>query len=185
MRRIETVIPDVFLIEPKMFEDARGFFLERYRRDRFEEIGITDDFVQDNHARSTFGIIRGLHYQLKRPQAKLCWVVHGEVLDVVVDLRVGSPYFGKTVSATLSAENRRQIYVPEGFAHGYSVLSGTADFLYKCSDFYDPTDERGIAWDDAELAIDWMVDQPLLSEKDRNHRRLSEVPKTDLPTYKG
>ncbi|HEY9233347.1 MAG TPA: dTDP-4-dehydrorhamnose 3,5-epimerase, partial [Blastocatellia bacterium] len=135
MKRIDTALPGVCLIEPEVWLDARGFFFESYQEMRFAELGIRDRFVQDNHARSVQGTLRGLHYQISRPQAKLCRVVQGAVLDVVVDVRCGSPTFGRHIAEVLSAENLRMVYVPPGFAHGYAVLSETAEFLYKCSDF--------------------------------------------------
>jgi len=183
MRRIESGIPGVILIEPDVFVDGRGFFLETYNKRKISEIGVIDEFVQDNHSKSMKSTLRGLHYQLKHPQAKLCRVVEDEVLDVVVDIRVGSPTFGKTATARLSAENRRQMYVPAGFAHGFLVISDTAEFLYKCSDFYHPEDERGLSWNDPGLAIDWGIAEPILSARDRVHPRLSEVDKSSLPKY--
>jgi dTDP-4-dehydrorhamnose 3,5-epimerase len=181
MRRIETSLPGVCLLEPNVHGDERGFFFESYNSRAFAEIGITDNFVQDNHARSIKNTLRGLHYQLKHPQAKLCRVVQGEVLDVVVDIRRGSPTFGRFEKAVLSAANKRQIYVPVGFAHGYLVLSDSAEFLYKCGDFYDPSDDRGVLWNDPEIAIDWGIDQPILSAKDRSLPRLSAIPEGELP----
>lgn len=177
------MLPEVIVIEPDVHFDGRGFFLESYHQQKFEALGIRDQFVQDNHSRSLKGTLRGLHYQLHRPQAKLCRVVSGEVLDVAVDIRRGSPTFGKWASAVLSAENRRQIYVPGGFAHGFVVLSETAEFLYKCSDFYDRADERGIVWDDPDLKIEWGISAPLLSEKDKRAPRLADVSPDDLPLY--
>jgi dTDP-4-dehydrorhamnose 3,5-epimerase len=171
------------MIQPKIFLDARGFFLETYHQAKFAELGITDHFVQDNHSRSAKGVLRGLHYQLQRPQAKLCRVIEGEVLDVVVDIRVGSPHFGKWISVVLSAENHYQIYVPKGFAHGFLVLSEFAQFLYKCSDFYDPADEGAISWNDPDLHITWGITNPLLSEKDRQYKRLAEIPRESLPQF--
>ena len=181
MRRIETTLPGVVLLEPHAFGDSRGFFFESYNERTFFELGITDRFVQDNHSRSEKGVLRGLHYQIRHPQAKLCRVVQGEVLDVVLDIRLGSATFGRHERAVLSAENRRQIYIPAGFAHGFLVLSETAEFLYKCSDFYCPELERGIAWNAPEIAIAWGVDRPILSGRDSSHPRLSEVDRTDLP----
>jgi dTDP-4-dehydrorhamnose 3,5-epimerase len=181
MRRIETSLPGVCLLEPNVHGDERGFFFESYNSRAFAEVGITDNFVQDNHARSIKNTLRGLHYQLKHPQAKLCRVVQGEVLDVVVDIRRGSPTFGRFEKAVLSAANKRQIYVPVGFAHGYLVLSDSAEFLYKCGDFYDPSDDRGVLWNDPEIAIDWGIDQPILSAKDRSLPRLSAIPEGELP----
>ncbi|HET8677483.1 MAG TPA: dTDP-4-dehydrorhamnose 3,5-epimerase [Blastocatellia bacterium] len=185
MKRIETSIPGLCLIEPVTHEDERGFFFESYNKNSFAELGITTHFVQDNHSKSVKNTLRGMHYQLAHPQAKLCRVVQGAVLDVVVDIRYGSPYFGSHVTTILSAENKQQIYIPEGFAHGYLVLSETAEFLYKCSDFYCPGDDRGIAWDDPEVAIPWKVSGPILSPKDRLHPLLSRVAPADLPVYAG
>jgi dTDP-4-dehydrorhamnose 3,5-epimerase len=176
-------IPDVLLLEPTVFRDERGFFLESYHRLKLSELGIRDQFVQDNHAMSGRGILRGLHYQIKRQQAKLCRVIRGQVLDVAVDIRRGSPYFGKAVSAILSADNMQQIYIPAGFAHGYLVLSEAAEFLYKCSDFYSPEFDRGILWNDPALGIDWGIENPQLSAKDRNHLPLAQVAAEDLPEY--
>ena len=181
MKRIETSLPGVCLIEPSVFEDTRGFFFESYHEIKFAEIGITDRFVQDNHARSVKHTLRGLHYQIRNPQSKLCRVIEGEVLDVVVDIRPGSPGFGKWESAVLSAANRRQIYVPPGYAHGYVVLSEAAEFLYKCGDFYRPEFERGVFWNDPEIGIEWGVDEPILSEKDRRNPLLSAIAQNDLP----
>jgi dTDP-4-dehydrorhamnose 3,5-epimerase len=184
LKRIETSLPEVCVIEPRVMSDSRGFFLETYHRSKYAALGITDDFVQDNHSRSARGVLRGLHYQLRHPQGKLCCVIEGEVLDVAVDIRTGSPTFGKWASVVLSAAKHNQIYVPKGFAHGFMVLSESAQFLYKCSDFYDPADERGIAWNDPELNIDWGISSPLLSDKDLRNSRLSEVPKQFLPEYR-
>lgn len=183
MKIIETAIPEVVLIEPIPIEDTRGYLFESYHQKRFVTAGITDNFVQDNQVFSVRGVLRGLHYQIEHPQAKLCRVISGEVLDVVVDIRRGSPYFGKSVSAILSAENRRQVYVPKGFAHGYLVLSEAAEFLYKCSDFYYPEYDRGIIWNDAELAIDWGIMSPILSAKDQELPRLAQVALQELPKF--
>lgn len=185
MLRIDTPLPGVYVLEPRVFGDPRGFFAETYNERRFHELGITSDFVQDNHSRSVRGTLRGLHYQLRHPQAKLCRVVVGEVLDVAVDIRHGSPTFGKSFSVRLSAENKRQIYIPRGFAHGFVVLSEAAEFLYKCDDFYYGHDDRGIAWDDPALGIEWAITDPLLSEKDRRNPRLRDVAPGELPVYSG
>src|SRR5215813_4416822 len=163
MKRIATGLPDVWLIEPTVWRDERGFFFESYQEMKFAELGISERFVQDNHAKSVKGTLRGLHYQIIRPQAKLCRVVQGAVLDVVVDVRRGSPTFGQHTAEVLSAENQRLVYVPPGFAHGYAVLTETAEFLYKCSDFYQPEYERGVLWSDSRLAINWPVTEPILS----------------------
>jgi dTDP-4-dehydrorhamnose 3,5-epimerase len=185
MRRIETEISGVCIIEPQVFTDSRGFFLESYHAEKFARLGIMDTFVQDNHSCSARGILRGLHYQLHHPQAKLCRVVAGEVLDVAVDIRRGSPTFGRWVAVLLSAENKRQIYVPPGFAHGFLVLSDFAEFLYKCSELYHPEDERGILWSDPDLRINWDIAAPLLSGRDQRHPRLAELSEGDLPLYSG
>jgi dTDP-4-dehydrorhamnose 3,5-epimerase len=183
MKRIETELPGVIVIEPVVFKDERGFFFESYQEIRFAELGIRDHFVQDNHSKSNKGTLRGLHYQITRPQSKLCRVIQGEVLDVVVDIRRGSPQFGQHVSVLLSAENMRQIYVPAGFAHGYLVLSETAEFLYKCNDFYFPEYERGVIWNDAEIGIPWGIQNPILSVKDSAHPVLSNITLSELPKY--
>lgn len=169
MRAIRTAIPDVLLLEPKVFDDERGFFLESYNERVFREVtGVVAHFVQDNHSRSVRHVLRGLHYQVSRPQGKLLRVVQGEIFDVVVDIRKGSPHYGQWVGERLSADNKRQMWVPPGLAHGFLVLSESADFLYKTTDFYVPEDERCIAWDDPDLAIAWpLKGQPLLSAKDR------------------
>jgi dTDP-4-dehydrorhamnose 3,5-epimerase len=184
MKRIETSLPGVCLIEPSVFEDERGFFFQSYHEIEFSELGIRDRFVQDNHARSVRHTLRGLHYQVKDPQAKLCRVVQGEVLDVVVDIRRGSPHFGKWESSRLSAENKRQMYVPPGFAHGYLVLSETAEFLYKCSDFYRPECERGVAWNDQDIGISWGIQTPILSAKDRKNPALALIDLGEMPAYR-
>jgi len=183
MERIATRIPDVIVMRPTVREDARGFFFESYRADKFAALGIHEIFVQDNHSKSGRGTLRGLHYQLRHPQAKLCRVVRGEVLDVAVDIRVGSPTFGQWVSATLSADNKLQIFIPRGFAHGFFTLSDSAEFLYKCSDFYRAEDEHGILWSDPDLAIEWGASDPLLSDKDKNYPTLARAPRENLPQY--
>jgi dTDP-4-dehydrorhamnose 3,5-epimerase len=179
----ETKIPGVCLIRPQVHEDSRGFFFESYHQAKLAEAGIREVFVQDNHSKSCKNTLRGLHYQLKHPQAKLCRVVQGEVLDVAVDIRRGSPYFGQWVSAMLSAANKQQILVPRGFAHGFVVLSETAEFLYKCTDFYYPEDEHGVLWNDPELGIAWNVTGPLLSAKDRAYAPLRKIAPEFLPRY--
>lgn len=184
MQVTETKIPGVFLIRPEVREDARGFFFESYHQKKLDELGIREVFVQDNHSKSGKNTVRGLHYQLQHPQAKLCRVVQGEVLDVALDVRQGSPYFGRWVSAILSAENKQQILIPRGFAHGFLVLSETAEFLYKCSDFYFPDDEHGILWNDPDLAIAWNVAEPVISGKDAAHLRLWEIAAESLPRYR-
>lgn len=187
MNRLETALPGVLTFEPRVFRDSRGYFYESYSERRMLELGLDTRFVQDNHAYSQQGSLRGLHYQLRNPQAKLCRVVRGAVLDVAVDIRRGSPHFGQWVSVELSAENQRQIFVPRGFAHGYVVLTEEAEFLYKCDNFYTPGDEYGVAWDSPEISIDWGVDRegfmPLLSEKDAILPQLSAIPEELLPQY--
>jgi dTDP-4-dehydrorhamnose 3,5-epimerase len=185
VQRIETSLPGVCELRPKIIRDARGFFMETYQRAKFAEMGIADTFLQDNHAASSRGTLRGFHYQLHRPQAKLCRVVEGEVLDVAVDIRLGSPHFGKWTSVLLSAKDQNQIYVPIGFAHGYLGLSEKVQFLYKCSDFYDPAGEYGVLWSDPALGIDWKVSDPVLSEKDSRYPRLADVPAEHLPIFEG
>lgn len=180
----KTSLPGVILIEPKVFGDNRGFFLESYHAQRYEQEGLPGQFVQDNHSRSVQGTLRGLHYQLQHPQGKLVWVVVGEVFDVAVDIRQGSPTFGQWFGTYLSAENHHQLYVPPGFAHGFSVISDTAEFLYKCTDFYTPGDEYGILWNDPVLNIDWPIDTPMLSAKDEQLPLLSQA-SAYLPLYRG
>jgi dTDP-4-dehydrorhamnose 3,5-epimerase len=183
LERLETSLPGVCELRPKLFLDARGFFLETYHRRKFADLGITDVFVQDNHSRSAKGTLRGLHYQLHHPQAKLCRVVEGEALDVAVDIRLGSPHFGKWTSVILSAKEHNQIYIPGGFAHGFLALTATVQFLYKCSDFYDASDEYGIAWNDPDLNISWSVENPLVSEKDARYPTLAFARPEFLPRY--
>ncbi len=183
--RIPTQLADVIVLKPRVFRDARGFFAETYRANELADFGIKEVFVQDNHSRSCKNTLRGLHYQLRRPQAKLCRVISGEVLDVAVDIRRGSPTFGKSASAVLSAENMHQIYVPTGFAHGFVVLSDNAEFLYKCSDYYDPGGEYGVLWSDPQLGIAWNLGQPILSDKDSRYPKLAEIAPDLLPRYEG
>lgn len=167
MKIIETALPGVLQIEPKVFEDDRGFFLESFNQRDFEEAAcVGADFVQDNHSRSARHVLRGLHYQIEQPQGKLVRVVAGEILDVAVDLRRSSPHFGQHVTATLSAANKQQIWIPPGFAHGFLVLSDYAEVLYKATEYYMPAAERSIAWNDPALAIDWGITDPVLSAKD-------------------
>ena len=179
---VETGIPDLKVFEPKVWHDERGYFYEAYNANIFKEAGIDAQFVQDNQARSTFGVLRGLHYQVEPfAQAKLVRVIEGEVLDIVVDIRENSPTYGRWYGVRLSAENKRQLFVPRGFAHGYVVLSETAEFFYKCDNFYSKAHEGGIRWDDPTLNIDWEIDtmDVILSEKDKilpdfgNHKKQS------------
>ena len=177
MNVIPTELPDVLLLEPRVFGDERGFFFESFNARAFAEAtGVTREFVQDNHSRSVRGVLRGLHYQISQPQGKLVRVVAGEVFDVAVDLRRGSPTFGRWAGVNLSAENKRMMWVPEGFAHGFLVLSESAEFLYKTTDYYAPEHERCIRWDDPQLAIGWPLQEaPQLSAKDRSGVALAEA----------
>ena len=183
MNVIETSLPGVLIIEPKVFGDHRGFFMETYNAKRYAEAGVVGTFVQDNHSRSRQGVLRGLHYQLDQPQGKLVWVERGEVFDVAVDVRRGSPTFGQWAGTILSEENHRQLWVPPGFAHGFLVLSEAVDFVYKCTELYDPPSERGVAWDDPAIGIQWPeLGCPIaLSDKDLRNPRLADQP--DLPPY--
>ncbi len=177
MKLTPTKIPDVLIIEPKVFGDERGFFFESFNKKAFAEVtDITAEFVQDNHSKSAQGVLRGLHYQIKQPQGKLVRVCSGEVFDVAVDIRKSSNTFGQWVGLILSAENKRQIWIPPGFAHGFVVLSDSAEFLYKTTDYYAPEYERCIRWNDNELAIDWQyADEPLVSKKDTKGTSLKEA----------
>ncbi|MBS66931.1 dTDP-4-dehydrorhamnose 3,5-epimerase [Stutzerimonas stutzeri] len=177
MKVIETSIPDVLIIEPKVFGDERGFFYESFNAAAFEAAtGLKRQFVQDNHSKSQRGVLRGLHYQIQQPQGKLVRVVAGEVFDVAVDLRRSSPSFGRWCGTHLSAQNQRQLWIPEGFAHGFVVLSETAEFLYKTTDYYAPEHERSLLWNDPELGIEWPFDEaPQLSAKDQAGKRLSDA----------
>jgi dTDP-4-dehydrorhamnose 3,5-epimerase len=183
MKVSETALPEVYVIEPRVFSDERGFFMETWQALRYQQVHIPGPFVQDNYSHSTYGTLRGLHYQLKCPQGKLVWVIQGEIFDVAVDIRRGSPAFGRWSGVVLSGENHRQLYIPPGFAHGFCVLSKSADFLYKCTDFYTPGDEYGLRWDDPRLAITWPVSTPRLSEKDNVHPGLDTVPLEHLPRF--
>ncbi len=177
MNIIKTKIPDVLIVEPQVFGDDRGFFLESFNEKTFKDnTGIQAQFVQDNHSRSVKNVVRGLHYQIKQPQGKLVRVVIGEVFDVAVDIRKNSPTFGQWTGCILSSENKRQMWIPEGFAHGFVVLSEIADFLYKTTDYYAPEYERSILWNDPELGIDWhLEDKPIISAKDKNAPPLSQA----------
>jgi dTDP-4-dehydrorhamnose 3,5-epimerase len=167
MRVSPQELSGIVVVEPQAFGDDRGFFLESYQKERYAQLGIDIDVVQQNLSRSSRGILRGLHYQLRRPQGKLCYVVRGEVLDVVVDVRRSSPTFGCWTSVILDDRTHRQIYIPPGFAHGFCVVSEEADFTYHCTDYYDPEGQETILWNDPHLGIDWPCDEPLLSDKDR------------------
>ena len=184
VRFVPTDLPGVVLVEADVFGDPRGWFVEVYHQPKFAAAGLKAGFVQDNHSRSVRGTLRGMHLQHPHGQVKLVRVVQGEVFDAVVDVRRGSPTFGRATWAVLSAENRRQLWVPAGFAHGFCVLSETADFVYKCSDVYSPADERGIRWDDPALDIPWPVQTPIVSARDERLPRLADVD-FPLPSYEG
>ena len=181
MNLIKTELPEVLIVQPQLFGDARGFFLETYQLHRYVEHGISRPFVQDNMSRSTFGVLRGLHLQNPLTQGKLVTALRGKVLDVAVDVRRGSPNFGRHVAVELSEQNRRQLWVPRGFAHGFAVLSESADIFYKCDDLYSPNDELAIRWDDPAIGIKWGVESPVLSAKDAAAPLLAEV--KNLPAY--
>lgn len=181
MKVSETDLPEVLLIEPQIFLDSRGYFFEPWNAERYQIASIQGPFLQANFSRSTKGVLRGLHYQLTRPQGKLMWVTRGEVFDVAVDIRRGSVNFGKWVGEVLSEDNHRQLYIPPGFAHGYCVLSDVSDIMYLCTDVYTPSDEFGIRWNDHSLKIDWPVSSPLVSEKDRQYSWLDSIQKNHLP----
>jgi len=184
MEVTKATIPEVLLIKPKVFGDARGCFLETYNKERYMAAGFPDvNFVQDNHSRSSKGVLRGLHFQLNNPQGKLVQVATGSVFDVIVDIRVGSPSFGQWYGCVLSEENHHQLWVPSKFAHGFCVLSERADFVYKCTDYYNPQDEAGLLWSDPEIGIAWPLDTPLLSDKDQKYACLSDIDTTLLPKY--
>ena len=180
MNVVDTEIADVKIITPQAFEDDRGYFKETYRSSWLEQLGCTHDFVQDNISRSYQNTIRGLHYQKEKAQAKLVQCIYGEILDVAVDLRKSSPTFGHYFSTILSEKNHKQLYIPEGFAHGFSVLSDQAIVHYKCSKYYDKASERGIRWDDPLIRIDWQVSRPILSTKDRNLPLFSSLKAEDI-----
>ena len=174
----KTSIEGVYIIENQVFGDERGYFMETYQKDLFDEAGLEFNFVQDNQSRSKKGVLRGLHFQYTQPQGKLVRVIKGEVFDVAVDLRPGSKTYGKWEGVILSEENKKQFYIPEGFAHGFLVLSDIAEFTYKCTDFYNPGDEGGIKWDDPEIGIEWPmddIDELILSEKDQKWKTLAET----------
>ena len=181
MNIIRTELDGVLVVEPDVFEDPRGFFMETYNRQRYSQAGIGHVFVQDNLSFSVKNTLRGLHFQISHPQAKLVQVIAGEIFDVAVDVRPASPGFGKWTGITLSGQNKRQLFIPEGFAHGFCVLSETAYFSYKCSDFYTPGDEGGLLWSDPGIGIQWPVQDAILSEKDRNYPRLAELAPEQLP----
>lgn len=178
MKKVETSLPGVLILEPRVFGDERGFFLESYNERVFAELGIRETFVQDNHSYSARNVLRGLHYQIQQPQGKLVWTITGDIFDVVVDLRQGSATLGKWESFRLSGDNKRMLWVPVGFAHGFRVVSETAHVMYKTTDFYAPEHERTVAWNDPALHIDWQLDgEPIVSAKDQRGQNFSECEK--------
>jgi dTDP-4-dehydrorhamnose 3,5-epimerase len=182
---ITTDLPGVVVIEPQVFRDQRGFFFETYHQQKYREVGIETMFLQDNHSRSERGTVRGLHAQIQRPQGKIIWVIEGEIYDVAVDIRRGSPHFGHWLGVWLSSDNHRQVFIPPGFAHGFCVTSDAAQVVYKCTEFYDPSDEITILWNDPELSIDWpseIIANPILSQKDIVAKPLRELMDV-LPIY--
>lgn len=184
MKVIETALPGVLIIEPRVFGDARGFFLETFQKQRYEEVGIPGEgleFVQDNHSRSRKGVLRGMHFQLENPQGKLVSAGTGAVFDVAADVNPDSKTFGQWVGVEISEENHRQLWIPPGYAHGFCVLSEVADFEYKCTALYHPRSDSGVAWDDPDLSIDWPVSEPILSEKDKALPKLKEASRECLP----
>lgn len=183
MEVIETDLPGVVLVKPAVFDDERGYFMETYHSRRYAENGLPSSFVQHNLSFSKRGVLRGLHYQLGRPQGKLVTVVQGEVFDVAVDIRKNSPTYGRWTGVTLSAENFRQVYIPEGFAHGFCATGETAVVVYLCTDFYAPVEERGIRWDDPMLGISWPIREPMLNGKDAAYPFLSDALPSDLPEF--
>ena len=183
MNVLESPLADTVFLEPKVFEDPRGYFYETWQRQRYAELKIGPDLVQDNLSRSARGVLRGLHYQYPYGQGKLVYVLEGEVFDVAVDIRRGSPNFGRWAGVTLSSANRRQFYIPPGFAHGFCVLSETALFAYKCTEYYHPETDHSIAWNDPAIGIDWPIDDPELSRKDAAGVPLAQMPAAELPEY--
>ena len=183
MKAIETKLPGVLIVEPRVFGDTRGFFMETFSQGKYEGIGLKEKFVQDNLSFSSRGVLRGLHYQNPNSQGKLVSVVQGEVFDVAVDIRIGSPTFGQWVGVNLSGDNHRQLWVPPGFAHGFCVLSDITYFTYKCTDIYTPSAEGGVLWNDPDIGIEWPIEKPLLSDKDEVYPRLKDVPAERLPKY--
>lgn len=182
MKFLPTALPGVVIIEPRVHTDARGFFLESFRASDFSAAGLPAEFVQENHSRSVPGTVRGLHFQCRHPQGKLVRIVRGAVIDVAVDIRRGSPTFGRWVSVELSAANKRQVYIPPGFAHGFCVPEVESEMVYKCTDYYAADDQHGVQWNDPSLAIPWPVAEPVLSERDLTYLPL-DAPRADLPVY--
>lgn len=183
MKVIETQLSGVMIIEPRVFSDIRGFFMETFSQEEYEAIGIKENFMQDNLSFSSRGVLRGLHYQKPNSQGKLVTVIQGEVFDVAVDIRVGSPSFGQWVGVYLSGRNYQQLWIPPGFAHGFCVLSDGAYFTYKCTDIYTPAAEGGVVWNDSDIGIEWPIQDVLLSDKDKVYSKLKDVPVEKLPNY--
>jgi dTDP-4-dehydrorhamnose 3,5-epimerase len=183
VKLLPTELEEVVVIAPRVFEDPRGFFMETFHRERYEALGLRADFCQDNLSFSCRNTLRGLHYQYPHEQAKLVQVLQGEIFDVAVDIRRGSPTFGRAAGVVLSESNRRQVFIPKGFAHGFCVVSETALFAYKCSDFYAPDCDRGVHWSDPDVRIVWPIEAPLLSAKDRGLPFLKDIPEEHLPVY--
>ena len=181
MKVMESDLPGMLLIEPEVRGDARGYFMETWNVARYEQAGLSARFVQDNVSYSARGTLRGLHFQNPNAQGKLVYVLQGEVFDVAVDIRVGSPTFGRWTGVTLSGDNKRQVYIPEGFAHGFCVISEHALLAYKCTDFYNPEAEASVLWNDPDIGIDWPVKLPILSDRDKNAPRLKDMPPDRLP----
>lgn len=183
MKVVETKLPGVIIFEPDVYADARGYFQEIFQKERYQAHGIDLTFVQDNISRSKQHVLRGLHFQVEQPQGKLVFVSRGRVFDVAVDVRYGSPTFGEFIAVILDDENHRQVYIPPGFAHGFCVLSDEADFIYKCTDYYHHSSERGILWNDADIAIPWPVTNPILSTKDSQNALLKDISPDFIPRY--
>ncbi|MBE1159209.1 dTDP-4-dehydrorhamnose 3,5-epimerase [Dyella acidiphila] len=183
MKVLETSLPDVLVIEPQVFKDPRGFFYESHNEGKFAKAGIHAKFVQTNVSRSARGVLRGLHYQWPSPQGKLVSVLEGEVYDVAVDIRRGSPTFGQWAAVMLTGDNHRHLWIPEGFAHGFCVLSESATFTYQCTALYEPTADASIAWNDADIGVDWPVSEPMISDKDAKAPMLADVPADRLPSF--
>lgn len=183
MKVIETTLPGALILEPQVFGDSRGFFYESYHQARYRDAGVLGDFVQTNVSRSAKGVLRGLHYQWPKPQGKLVSVLEGEVYDVAVDIRRGSPNFGQWVGVMLTADNHRHFWIPEGFAHGFCVLSEFATFTYQCTALYDPVADAGVRWNDVDIGIDWPVSEPLLSDKDGKTPLLKDIADDRLPVF--
>jgi dTDP-4-dehydrorhamnose 3,5-epimerase len=183
MKVSKTDLPGILLITPRVFSDTRGFFAETWHQSRYQEIGLPGNFVQDNLSYSKYGVLRGLHFQYPQAQGKLVYVLQGDVFDVAVDIRVGSPTFGRWIGMVLSGENRCQVYIPEGFAHGFCVTSEYAVVVYKCTEFYNPRTEGGVLWNDPDIGIDWPLHTPILSEKDRSLPPLKSLSPARLSPY--